>query len=200
MFNFYLKGGSKMDKKVFDKILETIKNDDIKEYAKKCIDTIPDYFYDVPASSSGKYHPAYTVTKHGLVKHTLAACAIFNHIMSLDCFNFDFTKREQELMLVAIIMHDSRKCGSQIDYELENGTTFVHPLLAATVVRRVEGLCEDEREIVAKAIETHMGQWTTSKYSDVVLPEIDVNNKFQKIVYLADYLASRKDIEVDVKI
>lgn len=44
MFNFYLKGGSKMDKKVFDKILETIKNDDIKEYAKKCIDTIPDYF------------------------------------------------------------------------------------------------------------------------------------------------------------
>lgn len=120
--------------------------------------------------------------------------------MSLDCFNFDFTKREQELMLVAIIMHDSRKCGSQIDYELENGTTFVHPLLAATVVRRVEGLCEDEREIVAKAIETHMGQWTTSKYSDVVLPEIDVNNKFQKIVHLADYLASRKDIEVDVEI
>lgn len=189
-----------MDKNIFENVLENIKSDDIKEYAKNCIETIPEYFYEVPASSTGKYHSAYTVTRHGLLKHTIAVCKILNYILSLDCFNFDLTQRERELMLVAAIMHDSRKSGSQEEYDSNPATCFEHPLLAAEVVRGVDGLCDDEKEVVAKIIETHMGQWVTSKYSEKVLPKIDNDNKLQKLVHLADYLASRKDIEVKIEL
>ena len=39
-----------------------------------------------------------------------------------------------------------------------------------------------------------MGIWNTDKRSPIVLPL--PTNKYQKMIHLADYLASRKDIEV----
>ena len=55
-------------------------------------------------------------------------------------------------------------------------------------------ISEEELELVANMIESHMGQWNTDKRSSTVLPLPE--NKYQKMIHLADYLASRKDIEV----
>ena len=49
------------DAKIFDSVLDTFENEDIKKFAKNCIDTIPSYFYKVGASSTGKWHPAYAL-------------------------------------------------------------------------------------------------------------------------------------------
>lgn len=43
--------------KIFDSLLNTIENEDIRHFAEECIETIPDYFWEVGASSTGKYHP-----------------------------------------------------------------------------------------------------------------------------------------------
>ena len=182
-------------KEVFKEVLDTFENEDIKEFADRCLDTVPTYFYEVGASSTGKYHPTYALGELGLARHTLALCRIMNHLFSIESVNSLFTSRERDLMRIAGMMHDSRKSGSQGDYEHSKWTRFDHPLLAANVVREVEGLSEAEKELIATAIESHMGQWCTdSRSPEVKLPK--PGNKYQILVHMCDYLASRKDIEI----
>ena len=181
--------------KIFDSILNTIENEDIRYFAEQCIETIPNYFWEVGASSTGKYHPQYALGDLGLARHTCALVRFLNHILSVDCFGCKFTSREKDLMRVAGMMHDTRKSGDDEDYKKNKYTKFDHPLLAANEIRTLIGfISEEELELVANMIESHMGQWNTDKRSSTVLPLPE--NKYQKMIHLADYLASRKDIEV----
>lgn len=182
--------------KIFDSLLDTFENEDIKNYAKECIETIPDYFWNVGASSTGKYHPQYALGDLGLARHTCALVRFLNHMLNIDCYKSDFTSRERDLLRVAGIMHDSRKSGNDEDYAKSSFTKFTHPVMAADEVRTIIGFIpEEEIEFVASAIESHMGQWNTDRRSKEVLPLPE--NKYQKILHLADYLASRKDIDVN---
>lgn len=180
--------------KIFEPLLDTFENEDIKKFAENCIETLPTYFYEVGASSTGKYHPSYALGELGLARHTCALVRFLNHMLSIDCIKNEFSSRERDLMRVAGIMHDSMKSGTDEDYARSKYTKFEHPILAADNIRRMSGLPDDEIELIATAIESHMGQWTTDKRSKTVLPT--PQNKCQKLVHLADYLASRKDIEV----
>ena len=80
-------------------------------------------------------------------------------------------------------------------------TVFDHPLLMADAVRAYKGnniISDEEIEIIAHSIESHMGQWNTSnkvKDKGIILPK--PNDKYQEIVHLADYLASRKPLEME---
>ena len=181
---------------MFEELLDTFENPDIKEFAeRKCIPTICDYFWTVPASSTGKYHPTYSLGDGGLMRHTIALVKLLNHMFGVESIANQFTSRERDLLRIAGIMHDTRKSGSQEDYEKSKWTKFDHPLQAASVIRGLDGLSKDERELIAHAIESHMGQWSTDKrYPDVELPK--PRDKYQIILHLADYLASRKDIEI----
>lgn len=130
-----------------------------------------------------------------MARHTCALVRFLNHILNIDCYKNEFTSRERDLLRVAGIMHDSRKSGDDEDYTRNKFTKFDHPILAANEIRTIIGFIpEDEVEFVASTIESHMGQWNTDKKSKTVLPLPE--NKYQKILHLADYLASRKDIEV----
>jgi len=46
--------------KVFEKELSYIKSSKIKNACLEMIKLLPEYFFEVPASSTGKYHPEYT--------------------------------------------------------------------------------------------------------------------------------------------
>ena len=100
-------------------------------------------------------------------------------------------------MRLAGLVHDGRKSGSQEDYEKSKYTKFDHPLLMADVIRSFDGqyLTHDELELVADTIARHMGQWNVDKKSSVELPK--PNNKFARMVHVADYLASRKCLTMD---
>ena len=65
-----------MKEEVFKKELTYIKNNRYKENIKVLINLLPDYFFEIPASSTGKYHPYYATGKGGLVRHTKAAVRI----------------------------------------------------------------------------------------------------------------------------
>lgn len=181
--------------KIFDSILDTIENSDIRYFAEQCIETIPDYFWEVGASSTGKYHPKYALGELGLARHTCALVRFLNHIFNVECFGSKFSSREKDLMRVAGMMHDTRKSGDDETYNNNKYTKFDHPLLAANEIRTLIGfISEEELELVAIMIESHMGQWNTDKRSKTILPLPE--NKYQKMIHLADYLASRKDIDV----
>lgn len=175
-------------------IFTTIVNEDIREFAKVLVEGLPSYIWEVGASSTGKYHPAYSLGEGGLMRHQIAVVRFLNYFFELEQYNTKFTSREMDLMRVAGLVHDGRKSGEQSDYERSKFTKFDHPLQMANVIRSYDGqyLNHDELEFMAHCIESHMGQWSTDRKSSVVLPKpID---EYQRFVHLADYLASRKDL------
>jgi uncharacterized protein (DUF3820 family) len=175
-------------------ILLTIANEDIREFATVLVEGLPNYIWEVGASSTGKYHPAYSLGVGGLMRHQIAVVRFLNYFFELEQYNTKFTSREMDLMRVAGLVHDGRKSGEQSDYERSKFTKFDHPIQMANVIRSYDGqyLSHDELEFMAHCIESHMGQWSTDRKSSVVLPKpID---EYQYFVHLADYLASRKDL------
>ena len=177
---------------------DSIQDENVKKFMEQCIETIPEYWYTVPASSTGKYHPNYALGNGGHMRHTIALLRFFNRLVRNTMYGSPFTNREMDLLRVACLMHDSRKSGSDEDFAISKYTKFDHPILAANVVRSIETeyITVEEKELIANAIESHMGQWNVDTYgkSNVELPL--PTNKYQKIVHLVDYLAAQKGIEV----
>ena len=185
---------TEQQKKLINPILSTIKNNDIREFAVALLEGTPDYIWHVGASSTGKYHPAYSLGEGGLMRHQIAVVRFLNFFFELEQYNTKFTDREMDLMRVAGLMHDGRKSGEQDDYNRSKFTKFDHPIHMANVVRSYDRryLNHDEIEFIANCIESHMGQWSTDRKSSVVLPK--PANIYQEFIHLADYLASRKDL------
>ena len=180
--------------KILVPILETIVNDDIREFAFELVNGLPEYIWHVGASSTGKYHPEYSLGEGGLMRHQIAVVRFLNFFFELEQYNSQFTSREMDLMRIAGLVHDGRKSGEQVDYERSKYTKFDHPIQMANVIRSFDGkyLTHDEIEFVANCIESHMGQWNVDKKSNLELPK--PTSKYQHFIHLADYLASRKDL------
>ena len=185
---------TEQQKKLVEPILSTIKNDDIREFAEVLLDGLPAYMWEVAASSTGKYHPAYSLGFQGLMRHQIAVVRFLNFFFELEQYNTKFTDREMDLIRVACLVHDGRKSGEQSDYDRSRFTKFDHPIQMANVIRGYNGkyLTENALEFIATCIESHMGQFNTDRKSSIVLPK--PMSVAQELVHLADYLASRKDL------
>lgn len=178
-------------------ILNTFENDDIKNFAIVLLDNLPEYIWRVPASSTGKYHPAYSLGEGGLMRHQIAVVRFLNFFLELEQYNKIIPSRERDLLRVAGLIHDGRKSGSQSDYERSKYTKFDHPLQMAAVIRSYDGkyLNHNEIELIAHCIESHMGSWNVDKKTGECLPKPE--DLHQELVHLADYLASRKTLTMD---
>lgn len=87
--------------------------------------------FEVPASSTGKYHPSYALGEGGLLRHTKAAVRIAYELLSDPLIGDKYTERERQLMLIALMLHDGLKSGM----EHSKYTKVEHPLLAAKYVK-----------------------------------------------------------------
>ena len=58
-----------------------IRNARLADNIKKMIELLPDYFFEIPASSTGKYHPSFALGEGGLVRHTKAAVRIGHELL-----------------------------------------------------------------------------------------------------------------------
>lgn len=173
----------------FSKELEYIKSERIKKACQKMIELLPDYFFEVPASSTGKYHPEYALGEGGLLRHTKAAVRIAYELLNDPCIGDKYTQDEKDLMIMALILHDGLKSG----LNHEKYTRFDHPILIADYIMDNEeelGLEVEEIEFLCDAVKTHMGSWTTD-YNGVEVLE-KPKTKYQNFVHMCDYLASRK--------
>jgi hypothetical protein len=50
--------------------INDIEDEKLKRFTINLLLGAPEYFYTVPASSSKKYHPPFTRSEGGLIKHT----------------------------------------------------------------------------------------------------------------------------------
>lgn len=183
-----------MDKvSYFNSEYNYIKDDKIREDLKCLVGNLPDYFFEIQAASTGKYHPKFASGEHGLVRHTKVAVRIAYELMENSALN-NFTNREKDLMIMALVLHDGLKCGNP----KEKYTRFDHPLLVVSYIKDNKdklSLSNDDVEFVTGVISSHMGNWNTDYNGNEVLPK--PKDKYQRFVHMCDYLASRKVINVE---
>lgn len=181
-------------------IINTFPDQDVKNFCNALRRLIPHYIFEVAASSTGKYHPASDGGFGGLQRHMISVYKMFTYIVSIEStIQFlQLTPREIELMQVACLFHDGLKSGWQEDFEKSKYSRFNHPILMANCIRGMEGFLDNASlNFIAHCIETHMGQWVTDSHNNnqVVLPK--PSDKYQWLVHLSDYLASRMDLSFD---
>ena len=176
----------------FNKEYEYIKNDKKKNDIKYLVSKLPDYFFEIPASSTGKYHPDFASTSHGLVKHTKVAVRIAKELLDNPGLN-NFTDDEKDIIIMALILHDGCKSGMV----KEKYTRFDHPLIICDLInenRSKLSLNDDEVNLLTKIISSHMGIWNKDYNGNEVLPI--PKGKYQRFVHLCDYLSSKKFIDI----
>ena len=175
--------------KLFEVELTYLKSDRIRKACLEMTKLLPDYFYEVPASSTGKYHPSYSLGEGGLLRHSKAAMRIGYELLQDPSIGDKYTDDEKDLMLMALLIHDGLKSGNP----QEKYTRFDHPILMADYLMDCEeelGLEVEEIEFLGDVIKTHMGVWTTDYNGNEVLEK--PKTKYQNFVHMCDYLASRK--------
>lgn len=178
---------------MFDKEISYIKDNQIKSAMVKLLSILPEYWFEVPASSTGKYHPEYALGEGGLLRHSKAAMRIGYELLSDPSIGEKYTDHEKDLMLVSLLVHDGLKSGNP----KEKYTRFDHPILMANYILEKHeeiGISKEDATFCADVIKTHMGYWTTDYDGNEVLEK--PKTKYQNFVHMCDYLASRKCILV----
>lgn len=195
----------------FENELAYIKNDTLRSIVIDTLNASPECIVHIPASSSGRYHPEYSLGDGGLMRHVKAAVGIAHCMIETDIFkNMIFgvgadmpeaLEPYKDAAYAALILHD---CCKPDDTE-KHGTRFDHPLLAAKLFKEkaVKYINNENMEymkevvpMVHGAIASHMGEWNVAPYArGIVLPK--PRTGIDQFVHLCDYLASRKFLIFD---
>lgn len=181
-----------MKKEYLSVELSKINDIKIRKSTEFILDLLPDYFYTMPASTSGKYHPQFSLGEGGLVRHIKVACRILEEMYRNKSFS-NYTDYEKDLIRMALILHDGFKSGKTYSEH----TVVEHPLLMAEFIKENKDslfITEEDINFVARLISTHMGPWTTDKEGNEILPKPE--SKEELLVHLCDYIASRNFLNV----
>lgn len=173
--------------KCFVNEINDIKDEKLRKFAEELIGGAEDYFFIVPASSSGKYHPQFDLGDGGLIRHT--RCVTF----FAECMaeSMDFNEHDKDLLIIAALAHDIRKQGDNTGH-----TVREHPVLASELILKLQSehpdlINKEDAKKISKAVLAHMGKWEANKFPD---PYPMPANDFEKALQAADYVASRKEI------
>lgn len=190
----------KSKREVFARVFKLIQTEGTREWVQKVLGTFPEHFWTQPASTTGKYHPACANVQSGLLIHTKRV--IWFAVRFIKAFGYDITNRPSDMyvsdnIIAACILHDGWKGGKGYG---ERAVSFQmyqdHPILVEENYRKAypeEKLKALQKEIF-NLIKYHMGPWTP----DSVKKPMEKYLNSELIVYLSDYLASRKEIRTKV--
>ena len=186
--------GSDLMEKIeyFNKEYSYIKDNKKREDVKYLVNKLPDYFFKIPASSTGKYHPSFASSENGLVKHTKVAVRIAKELLDNPGLN-NFKDNEKDIIIMAIILHDGCKSG----IVKENYTRFDHPLIVSQLIKENRSslsLNDEEMDLLIRVISSHMGIWNKDYNGNEILPI--PKDKYQRFVHMCDYLSSKKFLDV----
>jgi len=187
------------NKSIFEKELNLISNERYRNFISKCLDNVPEYFWRIPASSSGKYHPKADLGKGGLIRHTKACIQVGLDLVRSEIFEKDIDV-VRDLVIGSLLLHDCIKSG----FEHSGHTEFLHPIYASDFINNIYEKESDAyinedllncMSLTVMCIRSHMGKWCIDDKTGKTLP-VPIN-ELNKLVHLADYIASRKYIDMN---
>ena len=82
---------------MFKKEINYVKDSSRRKDLKTLIGLLPDYFFEVPASSTGKYHPSFALGEGGLVRHTKVAVRIAYELLNNNTVGIKFSDKDKDL-------------------------------------------------------------------------------------------------------
>lgn len=171
---------------LFAREISYIADEELKNFCRQALIDADDYFFTVPASSSGKYHPDFARGEGGLVRHTKAVAYFVNELIRPEMEFGTISRRDADLLIVSAVLHDIKKQGDGI----EGHTVREHPQLASNYIKQLyddyewETITTDDIHDMRYVVESHMGPWQEPKPS----------SRKQLLLFYADYIASRKEI------
>jgi hypothetical protein len=139
------------------------------------LDGCPDYFWERPSSSTGKYHSPDERGKHGNWLHTKRVFAQYCSLSRSALEAQELTEWERECGKAAALIHDMMKYGWPS--EGNEHTVSDHDTIAADVARYIG----DSPNEVYLLIHAHMGPWGEGMFP--------ANNR-QWLLHYADKSAS----------
>jgi len=172
--------------RLLGKAVGVIKNEAISKFVCEILQDVPARFWEMPASTTGKYHPACTIRKHGLIVHTKRVLW-----MAMNLIRGWKLEEKADIIKASCILHDVDKTGKGYggtykDYEN-------HPVTAGIRIAKKDLDLYEAAEI-ASCVKFHMGPWTPAKIrkplTEYTLPEL--------LVYTADYSAAIKELKTQV--
>ena len=172
----------------FTRELDLIVDEDLRMVVKSYLnEQVPTYFWEIGASSSGKYHPGFSQGKGGLVRHTKAVVMFAEELLRMS--SYAYMKDEyKDYVIAACIVHDTAKYGMSEEMNKEEYKNHA-PNAAKLFKMWAESCGYPVSEFMLNAISAHMGQWSTEK-EDRPFTNID------RCVHMADYMASRSFIDI----
>ena len=174
----------------FEREIQKLQSVDLQDFARFFFnEKVGDWFWKSGASSTGKYHPRFSQGEGGLVKHTRAVVWFCDELLRLSSYAY-MREEYKDYAILACLLHDTCKYGNSNE---ENKDCYKnHGALAAKAVAEAwEEFWGGVRcpELLMMAIRSHMGQWTDTR-EDRPFTNID------RLVHLADYIASRNFLEI----
>lgn len=150
------------------------------------MEAVPSYFWEIGASSSGKYHPCFSQGEGGLVRHTRAVVMFLDELMRMSG-NAYMKQSYKDFAYAAAIMHDTCKYGAR---EYDKTQYKAHDVVAAD---HFAEYCAERGEVAPElllmAMRSHMGQWASD-------PSCKPFTNIDRVVHMADYMASRSFIDI----
>ncbi|MFH1552136.1 MAG: DUF2779 domain-containing protein [Candidatus Omnitrophota bacterium] len=194
---------------VFEKELAEIKDEEVREFAIDALKLAPDYVWESPSSTSGKYHPEDETRAGGLVLHTQRVFEAASKIAD----EYKLSSDERDRLLVASLFHDMAKYGHTDEIYNHLPSRWEHYRLHPQLVRTMTGGLKkkyekmkfkkkkgnttnvyEEVEVYEEIIglvERHEGAWSREGYE----PETDL----QRMMHIADYSVARRN-SVDIRV
>lgn len=173
----------------FEREIGLIKDEKLRETVHSYMnDCVADWFYEVGASASGKFHPKFSQGVGGLVRHTKAVVLFAEELLKMSSYAY-MKEIYKDYVIAACIVHDTAKYG--LTGEMDKTVYKDH---AENAAKLFESWCLTEcdyapSELMLNAVKAHMGQWSTNR-EDKPFTSID------RCVHMADYMASRSFIDI----
>ncbi|NQT22349.1 MAG: HD domain-containing protein [Candidatus Omnitrophica bacterium] len=161
--------------------LELISDLTIQDWTLRTLKKVPSYFWKAPSSMSGKYHPACSGGKAGLIIHVKRAVYLANDI----CMAWGIFDLDRDIVISSIILHDIAKPAPGQAYALH----INHPTNARNYFADIDKGMYFVKE-VEKCVQWHMGRWSPP---GIKKPMKDYT-ALELAVFTADYLSASKEL------
>jgi len=162
--------------------VDCIGDDTIRE---KTIDAIargvPEYFWNVPATGSGRYHNPFARDKYGLWIHVKMVFAAYERFVDSFVQMGLIDEAEADMGRSAVLLHDMLKYGTE--YSDGDGTASNHDNLAGVWLEQHTELPQP----VIRCVKCHNGDWYDGPTPEYRTEPLAI------LVHMADMAASTSD-------